>query len=140
MSLRNPDGVEPSLRDAITVRDKALAGDLVFIVFPATTTQSARSTAWSRTVRVELQTAAGEVHDWFDRVITSGCSVGDTSAAGVASINNTTLTFVAGQATKVVNGNAANWLNGDTDTLTIAQATVMGYTVTQKTSVQTFTA
>ena len=116
----------------------AFSGDLVFVVSPATATPAPRSTAWTRTVYISLQNAAGEVHTWFNKAIATGVSIGDTSTAGAASIPSTTLTFVEGRASVVVSGDAQAWLNAETDTLTIAQATILGYTVAAKTSVETF--
>jgi hypothetical protein len=117
----------------------ALAGDMVLEISPATVNKAATGATWTRTVTITLKNAAGEVHDWYNKTVTSGCSVADTSTAGTASIPNTSLVFVNGIATKVVSGNAAAWLAGETDTLTIANETIMGYTVTGGTSVQTFT-
>lgn len=131
-------GVQPKLRDEIALRDKASSGDLVFVVSPATVTTTVTSSAWTRTVVIELQTAAGETHTWFDKAITSGVSIGDTSSAGTATIPSTTLTFTKGRATVVVSGNAVSWANAETDTLTVAAATILGYTVASKTSVETF--
>ena len=136
--LFNKLGFSPELRAETRIKDKAMAGDMVFVVTPATVTTSATSAAWTRTVRVELKTAAGELHEWFDKAIATGVSIADTSTAGTATIASTTLTFVNGQATVVVSGDAAAWLATETDTLTIAAATVMGYTVASKTSVETF--
>jgi len=138
-AIKNREGFPLELRKEIALRDKALAGDMVFVVTPATVAPAPRATAWTRTVVVELQTAAGEVHSWFDRAITTGVSIADTSTAGTATIPSTTLTFVNGKASVVVSGDAANWLNTETDTLTVAQATILGYTVAAKTSVETFT-
>jgi hypothetical protein len=132
-------GVQPQLRDYLGLMGKAQAGDMVWVVSPATTSKAAQATAWTRTVRIELQTAAGEIHEWFTKDITSGASVADTSTAGTATIPSTTLTVVNGIAEVIVSGNAQNWLATETNTLTIAAATIMGYTVASKTSVETFT-
>lgn len=120
--------------------ESAMSGDLVFTVSPATVAPAPTSSAWTRTVTVTLETAAGADHIWFDKAITTGVSIADTSTAGTASIPSTTLTFVDGVATVVVSGDAADWLDTETDTLTVAQATILGYTVAAKTSVETFTA
>lgn len=130
-------GFQPELKNEIDLRDKAMAGDMVFVVTPATTTRAATSATWTRTVRVELQNAAGKRHTWFNKAITSGVSIADTSTAGTASIASTTLTFVDGVASVVITGDAAAWLAAETNTLTIAAATIMGYTVASKTSVET---
>lgn len=135
----NEIGIQPEIRDEIALRDKAMAGDLIFVVTPATVTPAPRATAWTRTVKIALKTSAGEIHTWFNKAITSGVSIADTSTAGTASIPSTTLTFVEGEASVVISGDAQDWLNTETDTLTVAQATILGYTVASKTSVETFT-
>jgi hypothetical protein len=117
----------------------AFSGDLVFVVSPATVTPAPRSTAWTRTVKVYLKNAAGDIHTWFSKAIATGVSIADTSTAGAATIPSTTLTFIEGVATVVVSGDAQAWLNTETDTLTVPQATILGYTVAAKTSVETFT-
>jgi len=139
LAKSNIAGIQPRVRDAFALRDKAMAGDLVFVVTPATVAPVPRATAWTRTVTVYLKTAAGEIHTWFNKAITTGVSIADTSSAGTATIPATTLTFVEGKATVVVSGDAQAWLNTETDTLTVAQATILGYTVAAKTSVETFT-
>lgn len=132
-------GIAPELRREIYLRDKAMAGDMLFVCTPATVAPVPTSAAWTREVVVTLETAAGEVHTWFNKAITSGVSVGDTSTAGTATIASTTLTMVDGKAVVTVSGDAADWLNTETDTLTVAQATVLGSTIAAKTSVETFT-
>jgi len=122
--IDNRMGIQPALRDEVLLRDKALAGDILFVVSPATVAPVPTSSAWTRTVTVELQTTAGEIHEWFDDAIASGVSIADTSTAGTATIPSTTLTFVNGKASVVVSGDEADWLNTETDTLTVAQATI----------------
>lgn len=139
MSLIMDTGVAPELRSEIYLRDKAMSGDLVFVATPATKSTAHLHTSWTRSVVVELQTAAGEVHTWFNKAITTGVSIADDSTAGTATIGSTTLTFTNGRASVTVTGSAHDWLAGDTNTLTVAQATILGYTVAAKTSVETFT-
>lgn len=134
--LQNMNPVE---REFFGILSKGLSGDLVFKCTPATVAPAPTSAAWTRTVVVTLETAAGEVHKWFNKAITTGVSIADTSSAGTATIPSTTLTFIDGKATVVVTGSAHAWLNSETDTLTVAQATILGYTVASKTSVETFT-
>lgn len=139
MSLRDEYGLAPIMRSEIGLRDNAMAGDMVFVVTPATVSTPATAALWTRTVKVQLQNAAGKLHSWFNKAIATGVSIADTSAAGTATITSTTLTFVDGEATVVVSGDAAAWNAAQTDTLTITAATVLGYTVASKTSVETFT-
>ena len=137
--LDGRNAIQPAVKDELKIRDKASAGDILFVVDPATVTPVPLSTAWTRTVTVTLETAAGEIHEWFNKAITTGVSIADTSTAGTATIPATTLTFANGKATVVVSGDAEDWLNTETDTLTVAQATILGYTIAAKTSVETFT-
>ena len=138
--FKNEERAPRYLRDAINVRDKAMSGDIVWVVSPATVAPAPTAAAWTRTVNIELQTAAGEVHEWFTDAITSGVSIADTSTAGTASIPATTLTITNGKGSVVVSGDEAAWLDTETDTLTVAEATILGTTVAAKTSVETFTA
>lgn len=128
------------LRDAIDQRDKALSGDILWVLTPSTVAPAPTAAAWTRDVVVELQSADGELHSWFNDAITTGVSIADDSTAGTATIASTTLTIVNGRAVVTVTGDEAAWLDTETDTLTVAQATILGYTVAAKTSVETFTA
>ena len=132
-------GIQPELRLEVYLRDKGMAGDMIFVVTPETVTPVPTAALWTRDVVVELQSATGERHSWFNKAITTGVSIADTSTAGTASIASTTLTFVDGRVVVTVSGDAADWLNTETDTLTVAEATILGYTVAAKTSVETFT-
>jgi hypothetical protein len=134
------DGISLEVREEITQRDKAMAGDLVFVLTPATVTRPATSATWTRDVLVELKSADGKLHDWFTKSITSGVSIANTSTLGTATISSTTLNIVNGKAVVTVTGSAHAWVAEETDTLTVAQATILGTTVAAKTSVQTFTA
>jgi hypothetical protein len=132
--------IQPQLRDEIALRDKAMAGDMVMSIVPTTVAPAPTSSAWTRNVIIEIQTAAGEVHTWLDQAYTTTLSIADTSTAGTASIVSTTLTLDKGRAVVVVSGDEQDWLDTETDTLTVANIDIMGYTVTGGTSVETFTA
>lgn len=137
---RRPNGIGITANEELTLVEKAMSGDIVFSILPVTVAAAPTSAAWTRTVYIEALTAAGEVHTWLNQSYTTTLSVGDTSTAGTASIASTTLTLVNGQADIVVSGDAADWLDTETDTLTVGDITVMGYTVTGGTSIETFTA
>lgn len=132
-------GVQPQVKELLSKMADAMAGDMVMVITPETVTPEPTSAVWTRTVLIEIQNAAGEVHDWLNDTYTTTASVGDTSTAGTATIPSTTLTLVNGKAEIVVSGDAEDWLNTETDTLTIGNLTIMGYTVTGGTSVETFT-
>ncbi len=118
----------------------ALQGDMVLTITPTTVAPAPNSSAWTRTVSLTLKNANGEVHDWCNMAFATTASVGDTSTAGTATIASTTVTFVKGKCDIVVSGDAEDWLTTETDTLTVANMTILGYTVTGGTSVETFTA
>jgi hypothetical protein len=130
-------GRNTALESADTLVNKALSGDLVFVVTPATL-NTAHGDAANRTVAIALKTAAGEVHTWFNAALTTGVAVAKSSENGTVTITSTTLTFVAGVASVVIT-EGGTWAAADTNTLTIAAATIIGYTVAQKTSVETMT-
>lgn len=137
---KRPNGIGLTANEELTLVEKAMSGDIVFSILPATVAPVPTSAAWTRTVMIEVLTAAGEVHTWLNQAYTTTLSIADGSTAGTASIVSTTLTLVNGQADIVVSGDAADWLDTETDTLTVGNITVMGYTVTGGTSVETFTA
>ena len=138
-TVQNDTRIAPNLRDKLYLEDKAAAGDLLWVCTPATAVPVPTSAAWTREVVVTLETAAGELHTWFNKAITTGVAIADTSTAGTASIPSTTLTVTNGKAVITVSGDAQDWLNTETDTLTVAAATILGYTAGAKTSVETFT-
>lgn len=111
-------GLAP-LYDYMDEQADAMAGDMVWVATPSTPTKAPTASVWTRDVLVELQNANGDVHQWFNKVISSGISVGDTSSAGTASIVTTDLTIVNGAATVVVSGDAQAWLGGTAQVRTI---------------------
>jgi hypothetical protein len=130
-------GIMPKIKEYLELMAEAMAGDMAFTVTPATVDRAATSATFTRAVKVKLTDALGRTHTWFNKAIATGVSIGDTSSAGTATIPSTTLTFVDGEATVVVTGSAAAWLATETNTLTVAQATILGYTIASKTSVET---
>lgn len=140
MSLIQGVAIQPQLRDEIALRDKGMSGDIVFSITPATVTSDPTSAAWTRDVVIEVQDASGNVHTWLNEDYATTLAIADDSTAGEATIESTTLSLVNGRAVVTVSGDEADWLDTETDTLTVSNITVMGYTVTGGTSVETFTA
>jgi len=122
----------------IDVLGSALNGDMVMKITPTAVNRAATSAAWTRDVKIEIVDSNGIKHGWLTQDFTTTLSIADTSTAGTASITSTTLSLVNGEAVVVVSGDAQDWLATETDTLTIGNLTVNGYTVTGGTSVQTF--
>lgn len=131
-------GIPAEIRAEFERRDKAMSGGLKWVLTPATVAGTAATGAWTRQVLITLTDAAGTVQDWFTASFANGLSVSDTSSAGTASIASTTLNVVNGKAVVTVTGSAHAWAATETDTLTVAQQTILGQTVAAKTSVETF--
>ena len=138
MPARNLSGVTTANEQA-NLTAKAMSGDIVLSILPATTTRSATAAAWTRKVTVQALTAAGELHSWLNAAYAAKVAIADTSAAGTATIASTTLTLVNGGAEITVSGDAAAWLATETNTLTIGNIEILGYTVTGGTSAETIT-
>jgi len=132
-------GLSPALRNQLYLMAKAQAGDMVMVVTPATDGPAATGVAWTKDFYVELQTAAGEVHTWFNKTVTSQLSVGDTSGAGTATISPAAnAAWVDGVCKVTMSGDAQAWNAGQSATLTVAAMTILGYVLAQKTGVRTF--
>jgi hypothetical protein len=130
-------GIQLAARQELLLRDKAMSGDMVLTISPATVAPAPRATAWTRTVTITLKTAGGDTHTWYNGTLT--VSIADTSSAGTATITDTTPNMVNGVCTVVISSGAAAWLNSETDTLTVSNQTILGSTITGGTSVETFT-
>lgn len=126
--------------EEINLLGSAMSGELTMVISPETVAPAPTAAAWTRDVIVSIVNDAGEVQQWLNQTYATTVSIADDSTAGTASIASTTLTIVNGVATIPVSGDAADWLDTETDTLTIGNITIMGYTVTGGTSVETFTA
>lgn len=145
MSLKKNDvGIQPALKNYMLQYDKALSAAGVLVMSPATLGSSAAAvntaiagSGFTRDVVIEFQAADGTVHDWFDGDFT--IAIADTAVAGTATIVSTTATFVNGRCTITITYIGA-WAGADTCTLTITGSTKLGYTVANKTSVDTLIA
>ena len=100
--------------DFMSVVNKAMSGDMVWVIDPAAIFGTPpTSAAWSRTAEIRLETAAGEVHEWYDETRAAGVGIDDDSTAGDATLTDgTEVTFVNGVGVVEVNGTAADWLGG----------------------------
>jgi hypothetical protein len=124
----------------VDLLEDALQGDMVLDISPETVDRTATSEAWTRTVTVTLQNAAGDTHTWCNMAFATSAAIADTSSLGTASIVSTTLTLVNGVASIVVSGSEHAWEADETNTLTISNLSILGYTVTGGTSVETIVA
>lgn len=119
----------------INAMASAMAGDIVAVVTPATKS-TAHADAANRTVYVELQDSNGLRHSWCNKSISTIVTAAKSSSAGTATVASATITFVNGVAEIPVTI-GGTWLAADTNTITIAQMTILGVTVAAKTSVET---
>ena len=136
---KRTNGKGLTANEEITLLGTGMSGELTMVISPETVTPVPTSAIWTRNVIISVVNDAGDVQQWLNQAYATTASIADTSTAGTATIASTTLTLVNGMATIVVSGDAEDWLNTETDTLTIGNITVMGYTVTGGTSVETFT-
>ena len=115
-----------------------MSGDLVFNASPATlgTVNTAADAGTTRTVRVSLQNAAGNVHEWFNKTITTCVTLTDATTP-TPTILSRDVTFVNGLASVVITDPAGAYDVGETVTLTVESATILGETVAAVTSVDT---
>lgn len=137
---------EDEMGDFYTALKNGISGDLVLQVTPATLGNSAAAvntavgtTGFSRNVTIKLIDSLNNLHTWFNGSFAIG--IADTSATGVAAIHGglTVATFVAGVALITIDYTAA-WAAADTCTLTVTGGTKLGYTITNKTSIDTLIA
>ncbi len=118
---------------------KALSGDLVFVVKPDAATPAPTSAVWEFPFTVELQDAAGNVHDWFNATFADGFTATNTSNLGTASMEDEDAVFVNGVAEGILKGDAEDWLDTETAIATLGEQTILGYTVGEKNLTLTFT-
>ena len=118
---------------------KAISGDIVMAISPTTLVSDPISTTWSRSVSVKITDSAGNIHKWLTADYATTNTIGNDSSAGEATIDSVTLSIVEGVGEVVVSGDAKDWLDSETDTLTIASIVIAGMTVAGGTSVETFT-
>lgn len=129
----------------IELMRQAMYGDIVAVITPGNETPAPTAEAWDNVYTVTLKNANGDVHAWFDGLLDTILSVANTSSAGTATIdggvtdNTDALQFTDGVATFTVSGDAQDWLNSETVTSTVADMTILGYTVACADPVMTFT-
>jgi hypothetical protein len=143
MPRRNNTGrvtLNAELEKFYTQFSDAASGAMTLAILPATTTRVATALGWTRTVNFELRDADGNVLEFINRTFAAVLAAATTSIAGAVSIPSANLVITNGRGSTVVTGTAAAWLANETNTVTCANLTVLGYTVTGGTSVETIVA
>jgi len=110
-------GFSPELRESLSAIGAGLSGDIVINILTADDAPVPASTAWTKIISFELQTAGGKLHDWANGTITATPS--DTSTAGTATVSDGTPSVVAGVGTVTLIGDAQNWLDTETALCTL---------------------
>ena len=135
--------------DYMAIVEKGLNGDMVLALTPATLGSSAvavttaiagASGKFTRTVTVTLKTASGEVCTFLNgtfAVAVTETTAGNGTSALAGGVS--TIALVNGIGTINIEYTGA-WASGDTQTLTVTGGTKLGYTITDKTSVDTLIA
>lgn len=120
--------------DTVALLAKAIDGDIVMVIAPATTyvTAAAAADGFSEAVTVTFKTAAGATHTWLNDAL--AVTVADTGA-GTATLSSATPAIVAGVAAFNIIGDTAAWADNETATATIANKSILGYTITGGTAV-----
>jgi hypothetical protein len=133
------------LLDLRTMVTKALSGDMVFKCTPATAAPSAAAAALDDIVykvKVTLENAAGEVHDWYNGPVL--LAISDDDSTGVATISPAAgeHNMTNGELEVTVTLPQAAWTAGKAVTLTVADPAtagtgICGWAVADKTFVAT---
>ena len=138
--MKSNIGIAPQIRDMVKQRDKALSGDIVFSLTLEGDAPSAGTGFDAISVRVAVEDSAGNVHDWFNKTIT-------TNALSVTTAGNGTATQAPANTCVIKNGvgrvsvtGANTWAEGDTFTVSVPNTTILGYTVASKSITATCTA
>lgn len=133
------------LLDLRTMVTKALSGDMVFKCTPATAAPSAAAAALDDIVykvKVTLENAAGEVHDWYNGPVL--LAISDDDSTGVATISPAAgeHNMTNGELEVTVTLPKAAWTAGKAVTLTVSDPVtagtgICGWAVADKTFVAT---
>ena len=134
-----------ALLDLRTMVTKALSGDMVFKCTPATAAPSAAAAALDDIVykvKVTLENAAGEVHDWYNGPVL--LAISDNDSTGVATISPAAgeRNMTNGELEVTVTLPKAAWTASKAVTLTVSDPAtagtgVCGWVVANKTFVAT---
>jgi hypothetical protein len=135
--IDNRVGIQKEVRDEISIRDKAMSGDITIEILTADVAPAPTAAIWSYTVNFQLIDTNGNVHNWYNGDIVAAAS--DTSAAGTAAVDDTSPAVVNGVGSVVLSGDAAAWLDTETALCTL-NGTVLGKTLANKVFTVTFTA
>ena len=123
-------GQNPELRSFIFGVGDILADDVSVVITRPNIAPAPTAAAWSYSVPFEIRSArTGDVLP-INGVI--GQAAGDTSTAGTAAVPAATTTVTMGRGTATITGDAQDWLNTETATLTLTYTNLRGGTDTDQ--------
>lgn len=136
-----------SVNSAFASHSKAMSGDVVIAVDPATCGSSAEAVnaaiggeagKFQRTVHIALADSEGNVYSWFEGSLSIAATKSSTSGVVAIDGGGASVSFTNGEADVKLNY-TGEWAAADTCTLTVS-GSVLGYTLTNATSVDTLVA
>jgi hypothetical protein len=137
MSFENLTIQNEDLQEFMVAVGDLIADAVTVACMPANVTPAPTAAAWSYTVPFEIRSSTtGNVLPCNGNV---AATVGDTSNAGTAAVSTATPTVTMGRGSVVLSGDAADWLDTETATLTITYTNCRGATDVDQ-FVVTFTA
>ena len=136
----NLEAANDETMDVSIVTDSAVFGDEAAALAYTVTEAEAGVAPYVRTVEVKLETAEGDLHAWFsgEVPVTIGYVTGGDGAASLEDALGTSPVMENGvmQVPITLRG---TWAGTDTNTLTVTEKTILGYTVSEETSIETST-
>lgn len=155
LNVQNPTfqehGVGDLLKNIILELNKAhlaIKGDMVLSATPATLGSSAAAVnaaiggagaKFTRNIVLNLKSVDGKLHDWYQGKMNIAATKSSTSGVVAIAGSLSQATFVNGVATITLEY-TGTWATADTCTLTVTGGNLLGYAITNKTSVDTLVA
>jgi len=127
--MKSNIGIAPQIRDMVKQRDKALSGDIVFSLTLEGDAPAAGTGFDAIPIRIAVEDAAGNVHDWFNKTITTTALAVTTVGDGAATQAPATTCVIENGVGEVVVTGTATWAEDDTFVVAIPDTTILGYTV-----------
>lgn len=137
MSIKSKSGIAPEIRKVFADLASAMSGNVALEISPDTCGSSAAAvaTAIASSAAKYQRTVELTMPYWFNGSLSIAATKSSTSGLVAIDGGGNTVSFVDGKASVTLNY-TGTWAEADTTTLTVS-GSVMGYTLTQKTSVDT---
>ena len=130
--------ISKPVKDWLEALGSGVEQDYDLVKLTSDVTPSPTSEAWNYRVVFELRDSNGKRMVWANGTATATPS--DTSVAGTATVDNATPAIVNGRISVTLSGDAADWLDTETATVTVDAGTIGAVDTTVKAFLVTFTA